>query len=86
MIYCFDGKVAKEYGVNAAVILYNLDFWIKKNKGNERHFYDGTYWTYNSTKAFKEVFGFLTEKQIKICLKKLIDSETRVFAKRMALR
>ena len=73
MIYCFDGRVAKEYGVNAAVILYNLDFWIKKNKGNEKHFYDGTYWTYNSARAFTEVFEFLSERQIQACLKKLVD-------------
>jgi len=73
MIYCFDGKVAKEHGVIAAVILYNLDFWIKKNKANEKHFYDGTYWTYNSARAFTEVFEFLSERQIQACLKKLVE-------------
>lgn len=75
MIYCWWQKLAKEHGVSAAVILYNLDFWIKKNKANEKHFYDGTYWTYNSARAFTEVFEFLSERQIQACLKNLLKME-----------
>ena len=69
----FDIEVAKLYGVNCAVILQNIWHWVKKNEANGKNFYDGAYWTYNSTKAFKELFPYLSQKQIETALKKLRD-------------
>lgn len=69
----FDVRIAKLYGVNCAVVLQNLWHWIRKNEANEKNFYDGTYWTYNSTKAFTELFPYLSQKQIETALKKLRD-------------
>lgn len=69
----FDIKVAELYGINCAVILQNLWHWIRKNEANGTNFYDGYYWTYNSTKAFKELFPYLSQKQIETALKKLRD-------------
>jgi hypothetical protein len=74
-IHYFDINVAKLYGVNCAVILQNIWHWIKKNEANGKNFHDGTYWTYNSTKAFAELFPYLTQKQIETALKKLRDEE-----------
>lgn len=71
--HCFDVDVAKRYGVNCAVILNNIYHWITKNEANGENFYDGYYWTYNSTKAFNELFPYLTQKQIETALKKLRD-------------
>lgn len=73
--YSFSVELAKKYGVPEAVILKNLLFWIEKNKANERHFHDGYYWTYNSIKAFTELFPFWTEKQIRGILDRLIKKE-----------
>lgn len=67
----FDVDVAAEYGINAAVILYNINFWIEKNEANGANFHDGNYWTYNSVKAFKKQFRYLSEKAINTALKKL---------------
>lgn len=64
----FDEKVAMEYGVNQAIMLANLQFWIKKNKATNQHFYDGHYWTYNSAKAFQLLFPFWSLRQIRIIL------------------
>lgn len=69
----FDIKVAELYGINCAVILQNLWHWIRKNEANGTNFYDGNYWTYNSTKAFKDLFPYLSQKQIETALKKLRD-------------
>lgn len=72
-LHMFDPNVAKAYGVNAAVIFQNLAYWIEHNRANGANFYDGRYWTYNSVKAFSELFPYLTEKQIRGALKKLED-------------
>lgn len=71
--HSFDSDIAVKYGVNCAVLLNNINFWIEKNRANEKHFYDGRYWTYNSVKAFSEMFPYLTARQIQIALQRLRD-------------
>ena len=71
----FDIHIAEMYGVNCAVILQNIWHWVRKNEANGTNFYDGNYWTYNSTKAFKELFPYLSQKQIETALKKLRDED-----------
>lgn len=73
MEHHFNVEIAKEYGITQAIILNNLYYWISKNIANNKHFYDGNYWTYNSKKAFSGLFPYLTERQIDYSLKKLID-------------
>ena len=73
MKHIFDVEIAEKYGVNAAIMLENIAFWIRKNEANNVNFHDGFYWTYNSRRAFKELFPYLSEKQIETALKKLID-------------
>lgn len=72
-LHMFDPQIAKEYGVNAAIIFKNLAYWIERNRANETNFHDGRYWTYNSVRAFAALFPYLTDKQIRGALKKLED-------------
>ena len=65
MTYSFDIEIAQEIGVDEAIMLQNIIFWLVKNKANGTNHYDGRYWTYNSHKAFKELFPFWTENQIR---------------------
>lgn len=73
MYHMFDVDIAARYGVNAAILLNNIYFWCQKNKANKRSFFDGSYWTYNSRNAFTEIFPYLSERQIKTALDKLIE-------------
>jgi len=68
MNHQFDIDDARKYGVNSAIILNNIRFWVAKNKANKKHLHEGSYWTYNSIKAFSELFPYLTEKQIRTAL------------------
>lgn len=70
-IHQFDTDIAKEYGIESAILIGNIYFWIEKNKANEKHFYDGTFWTYNSIKAFNELFPYISESTIRRSLKSL---------------
>lgn len=60
----FEEKLAVMYGLEEAIILQNLMFWIKKNRANSKHFHDGRYWTYNSAKAFETLFPFWNRAKI----------------------
>lgn len=73
--HSFDVKIAEKYGINCAIILKDIYFWVKKNIANEKHFYDGMHWTYNSIKAFEEMYPYLSKNQIAGALKKLKDEE-----------
>ena len=72
-VHCFDTEVARRYGMSAAVLLYNISFWIAKNTADGKHFHDGRYWTYSSSKALSELFPYLSESTIKRSIKKLED-------------
>ena len=72
MEHHFNVELAKEYGILEAIILNNLQFWIEKNRANGTNFHDGHYWTYNSAKAFSELFPYASQKQIRKALQNLI--------------
>lgn len=73
MVHSFDPLIAAKFGVNPAILLYNINYWIEKNKANKKHFYDGNYWTYNSMEAFSSLFPYMTTRQVDYALKKLLD-------------
>lgn len=71
MIYQFDTDIATLYGVDESIMIANLQFWIRKNEANGKHFHDGRFWTYNSIEAFTKLFPFWTARQIRRILKSL---------------
>lgn len=73
MKHVFDIDIAKKYGVNAAVLLENIGYWIKQNEANETNFFDGRYWTFNSRRAYRELFPYMSERQINTAFEKLIN-------------
>ena len=73
--HSFDILIAKEYGILEAVLLKHLYFWIKKNEVNNVHMHDNNCWTYNSVKAFQELFPYATVKQIRTALEHLVSEE-----------
>ena len=75
MMHSFDVDVACACGVVEAVLLNNIYFWVEKNRANEKHFYDGYYWTYNSHAAMAKLFPYMNERQIKYAIKKLKEME-----------
>lgn len=71
MQHSFDIDIAKEYGILEAILLNNLWYWIEKNRANETNFFDGEYWTYNSNRAFNELFPYATPRKINYALNHL---------------
>lgn len=71
MQHSFDVELAKQYGLTEAILINHLAFWIEHNEANRTNFYDGKYWTFNSMKAYKEIFPYLTERKIRYALSSL---------------
>lgn len=75
MNYSFDTSYAVKYGVDEAIMIENLRFWIIKNRANKKHFKDDRTWTYNSISAFTSLFPFWTFKQIRRILESLREKK-----------
>ena len=75
MNHSFNVNIAKEYGILEAILLNNFEYWIAKNVANQTNFFDGFYWTYNSTRAFTELFPYVSQRQIQNALKHLKELE-----------
>lgn len=78
----FDHGIAKECGVNAAIVLNHIIYWLKYN---EKHLYknpeceqDGKIWMYETQKEMAEFFEFFSEKEVRDYLKILVDKELLV--------
>lgn len=73
MYHSFDIHIAKNIGVYPAIILNYIYFWTEHNRANETNYFDGYYWTYNSIRAFEDLFPYLSKKQIRSSLEALIS-------------
>lgn len=73
MNHSFDKDIAVAYGLTEAIILNHMQFWIEQNEANNINFYDGSYWTFNSAKAYAEIFPYFSQRQIQCALKHLRD-------------
>jgi len=65
----FNVGEAIQYGVNKAILLHNIRFWLIRNMANNTHKHkiDGKiyYWTYNSSTAFRKLFPYFKDRSIR---------------------
>ena len=66
--------MAEHYGVDNAIMIWNLSYWIQHNEANGMHYHDGRTWTFNSVDAFTKIFPFWSKGQIRRILKSLEES------------
>lgn len=71
MHHYFNTEIAKEVGVNAAVILENIAHWVFRNQVSNKNHFDGHYWTYNSNAAMAELFPYMNARQVRYALDSL---------------
>lgn len=81
----FKTDEAEKYGIEKAVILYNIRFWLDKNKANKSNIkeHEGRkyYWTFNSSKAFSELFPYMKASSISRWLRELEEDGTLISGK-----
>jgi|GEM_PF-2659648 hypothetical protein len=74
MRHSFNTDVAERYGLQEAILLDWIVFWLVENERNERNFYEGRCWVFSSAKALAEKFHYLTPNAIQKTIKKLEDA------------
>jgi hypothetical protein len=70
-MHSFDPDIAQRVGIHAAVLYQNIVWWCAKNAANGHNEHDDHNWTYNSVRAWSELFPYMTPKQIRTSLERL---------------
>lgn len=71
MEHHFNIDIAKLLGIEEAIFIHNMYYWITKNAANKKLFFDGSYWTYNTKQAYAELFIYMSESKVKRLIAKL---------------
>lgn len=64
-------ELAKAIGLNEAIILQQIHYWLENAKSENRNFYSGRYWVYNSYKNWQAQFPFIKVDTVKKTILKL---------------
>ena len=73
--YRFNQIIARDVGLEEAVMFNNIYFWVEKNKEKDNHFHNGKDWMYCTVREFTERYPFWSPSQIKRILKNLEKNE-----------
>jgi hypothetical protein len=65
MQHHFDISIAQKYGIEVAIFLNHMSFWITKNMANNKNFHEGTFWTHNSVDSYLDIFPYLSSRKIR---------------------
>lgn len=79
-----DVTLAKNIGLNEAIVVQQINYWIEINRKKNTNFHEGCFWTYNSIKEWNEHFPFFGERTLQRifnALKKLEILKTGNFNK-----
>lgn len=66
-----DTVLATKIGLDAALVLQHIHYWVEINRKKQSNLYEGSYWTYNSIKEWNKCFPFYTERTLQRIFKKL---------------
>lgn len=81
MSFLFDSQplvvnkdLATAIGLNEALVLQQIHYWLEINRQADKNSYDGCYWTYNTVAEWQEQFPFFSYDTVKRTLRKLRDA------------
>ena len=79
-LHYFDVDVAQRCGVNAAILLSDIQYWCERSNGDPAHLREGRVWMWSSVRDFRERHPYLTARQIRYALEQLTAAEVVITA------
>lgn len=75
-LHFYNYELAKEVGVNPAILVNHLQYWITKNKksGDPKTNIEGKTWTFNSCEKMRRYLPEFSRQQIRTALDKLVKA------------
>ena len=71
MEHHFNIELAKKLGIEKAIFLHNLYYWLQHNAANNKNLFECSYWTYNTKKAYTEIFPYMSYDKVKRIISEL---------------
>ena len=78
MEYSFDVQEAIKYGVDEAIMLRMVRYWIQRNKANGKNEREGRTWTYNTQEAYAQLYPFWSRRAVQRILANLEEKKALV--------
>ena len=72
-LHYFDVEVAQRCGVNAAILLSDIQYWCERSKGDPAHLREGRVWMWSSQEAFVQRHPYLSRDTVRESIKRLSD-------------
>ena len=72
-VHLLDPDIASIVGVNAALVYNKILYYCEYHAAEGTNCHDGLHWSYNTHKGMAKQFKYLTPRQIRTALSKLID-------------
>lgn len=72
--HSFNIHIAKELGIEEAVVISNFQWWLNKNAANGINQHDGRTWTYNTQEALVKLFPYMNRNKIRYVIDGLVKS------------
>lgn len=76
-IHHFCTEDAAQYGIEEAILLWNIGFWCATNLAKRQHIHDGNVWTYNPHKAFLEFTPYICPRNPSLDTAEYPDEKSR---------
>ena len=67
----FDAALAQKIGLNEAIVLSQIRYWVDRNREADRNYHDGKYWVYNTFEQWQEQFPWWSVRTLKSVFKSL---------------
>lgn len=74
MVHSFSVEVAKDVGSNAAAVFDHICTCVDYYTATHQNMHDGVSWDIETASSLHKVLPYLSEKQIRLALKKLVDN------------
>ena len=62
-VHYFRTEDAEKYGIEEAIVLYNVGYWCTANLARNHNIRQGNVWTFNALHAYVELFPYLCPKR-----------------------
>ena len=70
--HTFDINIAKEYGLEAAILIHHILYWVEYNERQGKNFHEGRYWMYQKQEEMANHFPYMDFWKIHKILKELV--------------
>lgn len=71
--HSFSVEHAQVYGVECAILIHHLQYWIQYNQGMGKNFHDGRTWMYQTQKEISTLYPYWSEDTVSRLMNKLVE-------------